>query len=184
MSGRMSKKMFALLMMAGVLSLSACSDNGGDEQNAAENSTQQMNNAMDVKQPEPSAAPKAPLAEEVPEVKTQASVPEIKPASKPEPVEETVAAEPEPASAPAEETATAGVSGEKVYATCVGCHGAAGEGGVGPKLAGQAVTDVVDKLQRYKAGEQVGPMTGMMAPMAAGLSEDDMQAVAEYVNGL
>ncbi|WP_394700451.1 c-type cytochrome [Thiomicrorhabdus sp.] len=26
----------------------------------------------------------------------------------------------------------------------------------------------------------MGPMTGVMAPMAAGLSDDDMQAVADY----
>ncbi|QKI90323.1 c-type cytochrome [Thiomicrorhabdus xiamenensis] len=107
-----------------------------------------------------------------------------------EAVEQEVAAQVEKASeqvkevvnAPAPEPAA--VSGDKVYATCVGCHGAQGEGGVGPKLAGQAVDAVVDKLQRYKAGEQIGPLTGMMAPMASGLSDADMQAVAEYVNQL
>jgi len=71
-------------------------------------------------------------------------------------------------------------AGQAAYATCIGCHGAAGEGGVGPKLAGQAAADVAAKLHAYKAGEQVGPMTSMMAPMAAGLSEADIENIAAY----
>lgn len=78
--------------------------------------------------------------------------------------------------------ATAGdaTAGQAAYATCVGCHGAAGEGGVGPKLAGQSAADVAAKLNAYKAGEQVGPMTSMMAPMAAGLSDSDIANIAAY----
>ena len=75
-------------------------------------------------------------------------------------------------------------AGQAAYSTCVGCHGAAGEGGVGPKLAGANPADTVAKLQKYKAGEQVGPMTSMMAPMAAGLSDADMENIAAYVAGL
>ncbi|WP_238843332.1 c-type cytochrome [Thiomicrorhabdus xiamenensis] len=179
-----SKKFLALLMMAGALSLTACSDSSDDsaEQTAAPQESTQMTNTMDVKQPEPTAETKAPLAEE-------SDMPKVVEEAK-EAVEQEVAAQVEKASeqvkevvnAPAPEPAA--VSGDKVYATCVGCHGAQGEGGVGPKLAGQAVDAVVDKLQRYKAGEQIGPLTGMMAPMASGLSDADMQAVAEYVNQL
>lgn len=79
---------------------------------------------------------------------------------------------------------TASVNGQQVYATCAGCHGAQAEGGIGPKLAGQDVADIVDKLKRYKAGEQIGPLTGMMAPMATPLSDAEMQAVAEYTASL
>ena len=61
---------------------------------------------------------------------------------------------------------------------------AAAEGGLGPKLSGQAPADVVAKLKAYKAGEQVGPMTSMMAPMAAGLSDADMENIAAYVASL
>ena len=75
-------------------------------------------------------------------------------------------------------------AGQAAYATCIGCHGAAGEGGVGPKLAGVAPSETVAKLKAYKAGEQVGPMTSMMAPMAAGLSDADMENIAAYVAGL
>ena len=71
-------------------------------------------------------------------------------------------------------------AGQAAYATCIGCHGAAGEGGVGPKLAGQTAADVAAKLVAYKNGEQVGPMTSMMAPMAAGLSDADIENIAAY----
>jgi len=75
-------------------------------------------------------------------------------------------------------------AGQAAFATCVGCHGAAAEGGVGPKLAGQAPADIVAKLHDYKAGKQRGPMTSMMAPMAAGLSDADMDNIAAYVSTL
>ena len=75
-------------------------------------------------------------------------------------------------------------AGQSAYATCVGCHGAAAEGGVGPKLAGAVPAETIAKLKAYKAGEQVGPMTSMMAPMAAGLSDADMENIAAYVASL
>ena len=74
------------------------------------------------------------------------------------------------------------VDGADVYGQCVGCHGPQGGGGVGPKLAGQSKDDLVKKLKAYKAGEQVGPQTAMMAPMAQGLSDDEIEAVAEYIS--
>ena len=75
-------------------------------------------------------------------------------------------------------------AGHSAFGTCVGCHGAAGEGGVGPKLAGSSAAHIMDKLHKYKAGEQVGPMTSMMAPMAAGLSDADIANIAAYVETL
>ena len=75
-------------------------------------------------------------------------------------------------------------AGKAAYSTCVGCHGANGEGGVGPKLAGQAAADIAQKLNAYKEGKQVGPMTSMMAPMAAGLSEADIANIAAYTSSL
>ncbi|MCF6298660.1 MAG: c-type cytochrome [Thiomicrorhabdus sp.] len=75
-------------------------------------------------------------------------------------------------------------AGKAAFATCVGCHGASAEGGVGPKLAGQPAADIVQKLGEYKAGKQRGPMTSMMAPMAAGLSDSDMANIAAYTSSL
>jgi cytochrome c553 len=75
-------------------------------------------------------------------------------------------------------------AGQASYATCVGCHGMAGEGGVGPQLAGQPAAAIVTKLHKYKNGEQVGPMTAMMAPMAGGLSDADIANIAAYTASL
>mgnify|MGYP006273038175 CR=1 FL=1 len=75
-------------------------------------------------------------------------------------------------------------AGKSAYSTCVGCHGAAGEGGVGPALAGRDTAEISDLLKKYRAGEQVGPMTSMMAPMAANLSDADIENIAAYVKTL
>lgn len=71
--------------------------------------------------------------------------------------------------------------GAKVYGQCVGCHGPQGGGGVGPKLAGQSADALKEKLHAYKAGKQVGPQTAMMAPMVQGLSDEEIDAVANYI---
>ncbi len=74
-------------------------------------------------------------------------------------------------------------AGKTLYGgSCASCHGMSAEGqGIFPKLAGHAVDDTVAKLKKYKAGEQVGANTAMMAPMAAGLSDADMANVAAYL---
>lgn len=76
------------------------------------------------------------------------------------------------------------IDGAKIYANCSGCHGANGGGGVGPVLNNQASSDIADKLQRYKAGEQLGPMSGMMQPIAQNLSDAEINAVAAYASSL
>jgi len=73
---------------------------------------------------------------------------------------------------------------DKFKSTCVTCHGSNAEGNVGPKLAGQPAADIIRKLTEYRAGKQRGPMTFMMAPMAQGLTETEVQNVAAYVSGL
>ncbi len=72
--------------------------------------------------------------------------------------------------------------GAAVYkAKCAMCHGAAGEGKVGPALKGVKLTDaqIVDFLTKGEAGKK--------APHAKainGLSADQAKAVAEFVKGL
>jgi cytochrome c553 len=80
-----------------------------------------------------------------------------------------------------EAVAPAKVDGQAAYASCVGCHGATGGGGVGPELKGKARDDLIAKLKAYRGGEQVGPMTAMMAPMALGLTDADIEALADYI---
>ncbi|HID00173.1 MAG TPA: c-type cytochrome [Piscirickettsiaceae bacterium] len=65
--------------------------------------------------------------------------------------------------------------------SCAGCHGANGEGGVGPKLIGLSAEKAKQLLTDYKAGKQLGPMTSMMAPMAAGLSDSDIDNLAAFI---
>jgi len=61
-------------------------------------------------------------------------------------------------------------------AKCSGCHGAAGEGKMGPKIAGStAVSDVLTNGGKTKA-----PHTNAFANLTA----DDIKAIADYVAGL
>ncbi|BCN93564.1 hypothetical protein THMIRHAM_13490 [Thiomicrorhabdus immobilis] len=156
--------MISTAILGSALFLAGCSGDNDDAKTAQAPAAEQ--NTMAVKQPAPMEAPKEalqPAPAAIEEVKTavEEKVAEVK-----EEVAEMVAATP---------------SGEKAYATCVGCHGSKAEGGVGPRLNNQSAADIVAKLEKYKAGEQMGPMTGMMAPMATGLSSDDMKSIAEYV---
>lgn len=151
---------YALLSGAVILN-AGCSGDTEETQPVETVSAQQ--NTMDVKQPTVVEAPKIALQ--------PAPAPVIE-----EKVEATAEVVAEPVA-----VVVAAPSGEKAYATCVGCHGAKAEGGLGPRLSDQTPEDIIAKLEKYKAGEQMGPMTGMMAPMAASLTADDMKAIAEYV---
>jgi len=77
--------------------------------------------------------------------------------------------------------AVAALPGEAKYAACGACHGANGGGGVGPALAGQTVEYIVGRLNQYKAGEKVGSQSNLMWGQAAGLSDQDMTDLAEYI---
>ena len=74
--------------------------------------------------------------------------------------------------------------GEAKYAACGACHGANGGGGVGPALAGQSAEYIVGRLNQYKAGEKVGSQSNLMWGQAAGLSDQDIQDLAEYTASL
>jgi len=70
--------------------------------------------------------------------------------------------------------------GKAKYATCAACHGAQGQGGAGPKLAGQKPEVIVQKLTAYKNKEQRGPQSALMWGMAGALSADDIKNIAAY----
>ena len=71
-------------------------------------------------------------------------------------------------------------AGKAKYATCVACHGAQGQGGVGPKLQGQKSDVIVKKLTAYKNKQQVGPQSTLMWGMAGGLTPADINNIAAY----
>jgi cytochrome c553 len=70
---------------------------------------------------------------------------------------------------------------EAQYRTCAACHGQRGEGGIGPSLLGKPSDYLYSRLMQYKAGETVGPMSGMMWGQVANLSAEDLQALSEYI---
>lgn len=83
----------------------------------------------------------------------------------------------------------AGNAGSGVPA-CMACHGPAGEGNplaVYPAVAGQHAVYTANLLTRYRAGENWGEndaASQVMNGVAAGLSDDEIAAVASYIQGL
>ena len=88
----------------------------------------------------------------------------------------------------AQQAAKAAASPEELgkgkYLGCVACHGAGGEGGVGPALQGQAATAIADKLMRYKSGETIGPESSLMWSQASMLTASDIDNLAAYIDTL
>lgn len=80
--------------------------------------------------------------------------------------------------------AVADVDGSALYQNkCASCHGPQGKGqGMFPRVMGLAYGDAVSKLKAYRAGEQVGPNTSLMAPNAANLTDEEIAAVASFLS--
>ncbi len=76
------------------------------------------------------------------------------------------------------------VAGESLYAeSCVACHGASGRGMASfPSITGRDADYIAKRLKQYRAGEQVGPNSGLMAPAATDLSDDDIANLAAYIS--
>src|SRR5438067_11664683 len=70
-------------------------------------------------------------------------------------------------------------AGKEKSRTCAACHGADGNSATGdfPKLAGQHYDYLVKALHDYKTGKR---KHAVMAPMAAPLSERDMEDLSAY----
>ncbi|MGC9458004.1 MAG: c-type cytochrome [Halothiobacillaceae bacterium] len=90
--------------------------------------------------------------------------------------------------AAAEETVAAAAAGdaakgaEHFQANCASCHGMNAEGqGSFPKLAGMTAEEVDASLKAYRAGEKTGGQAAMMAPMAAGLSDEQIANLAAHI---
>ncbi len=74
--------------------------------------------------------------------------------------------------------------GEKYYGQCIACHGGNGEGGIGPKLQGQAGSDIAAKLTAYRNGEARGAQSAMMWPVAKSMADADIDNIAAYISSL
>jgi cytochrome c553 len=86
--------------------------------------------------------------------------------------------------------------GQRVYRTgdvtdgvmaCAGCHGPTGRGNPGPGYAsiqGQHATYTAAQLRAYRTGERSTDPNQMMRNVAALLSDEEIDAVASYMQGL
>lgn len=79
-------------------------------------------------------------------------------------------------------------AGKAVFASkgCVGCHGADGISAVPtyPNLAGQNEQYIALSIKAYKDGSRNSTNAASMKPMAAMLSDADIENVATYLSGL
>ena len=74
-------------------------------------------------------------------------------------------------------------AGKEKSATCVACHGADGisPNELWPNLAGQKEAYIIKQLKAFKDGSRKDPM---MSPMAAPLSDEDIENLAAYFSSL
>lgn len=74
--------------------------------------------------------------------------------------------------------------GQKLYQTCIQCHGETGLGMVeknAPRIAGQFDWYIVGSLKAFKSGERKNPD---MLPYIKGLSEQDFADLAAHISKL
>lgn len=74
-------------------------------------------------------------------------------------------------------------AGKSKSAMCAACHGAEGVSAIPmyPNLAGQKAAYVAKQLKDFKSGSRKDPV---MAPMAMGLSDADIENLAAYYASL
>ncbi|MRJ02617.1 MAG: c-type cytochrome [Epsilonproteobacteria bacterium] len=82
----------------------------------------------------------------------------------------------------------ASADGATLYAKCSGCHGTKGERkalGKSAPIGGMAKEELLKKLKGYQAGTlNLYGMGGLMKGQVAGLSEGDLEALADYISKL
>jgi len=77
-----------------------------------------------------------------------------------------------------------GISQQGVPA-CMACHGPLGEGSaVGPRLAGQNVMYIENQFKAFASGSRQRIQSAAMQPVVAGLTADDIKAVAHYYGSI
>ena len=78
---------------------------------------------------------------------------------------------------------------EKKLPACMSCHGPSGAGMPGggseiqayPRLGGQHQAYIIDQMNAYKSGQR---KNAIMADIANRMSEEDLKAVANFIQGL
>ena len=73
----------------------------------------------------------------------------------------------------------------KYESICRLCHHRTGQGGkFTPPITGKTAESIEQMLKLYRNGTQVGPLTNLMAPWAADLTDEDISNLAAYVETL
>ncbi len=73
----------------------------------------------------------------------------------------------------------------KYESICRLCHHRTGQGGkFTPPITGKTAESIEQMLKLYRSGTQVGPLTNLMAPWAADLTDEDISNLAAYVETL
>ena len=74
----------------------------------------------------------------------------------------------------------------KGVASCASCHGVRGEGAAGayPRLAGQHVAYLAEQLRQFRSGARTTDPRAVMRRAAAGMSDADIEAVAQFSSRL
>ena len=97
---------------------------------------------------------------------------------------------------PGTASAAFAAKGEKLYRggnkqsalpACIACHGPEGRGNAAakfPAIGGQHSAYVENQLKAYRDGSRRGDQNQMMRNVAAKLSDDELHAVAAYLQGL
>jgi len=89
----------------------------------------------------------------------------------------------------------AGSLGEKIYRSgiqanavpaCASCHGPSGDGlpVKYPRLGGQHTEYVLNQLRQFRLGARANDEAKVMRTIAAKLTDQEMEAVADYIQGL
>ena len=75
------------------------------------------------------------------------------------------------------------VAGDKRYhQSCHACHGPAGKGVSSyPKVSGNSIEYTREKLQAYRAGQKIGPNSGLMIMMAKPLTDEEIENLSAYL---
>ncbi len=77
------------------------------------------------------------------------------------------------------------VNGKTIFAKCAGCHGSHAERkalGKSHIIKGWDASKVVSAINGYKAGTYGSTMKGVMKSQVSGLSDAEIQAVANYIS--
>ncbi len=76
---------------------------------------------------------------------------------------------------------------DQQLAACIACHGPDGAGNPAaayPRIGGQHATYTAKALRDYASGERKSDVNQIMRNVASALSEDDIKALASYIQGL